>query len=381
MQSFDNLAKEIKNFSYVIEKDFLIWPKDSLLQPINTELIEKWGLKNAIQIERNFFNEALIRETKKYIKINEEYDKESIANYHILISNLEEVYETCKKNKKIYYQDVIPIVKKVMEFYKKNQQTFIKYIKIPKLLSDYHVVHSINTSILTVALGNEMNLNNHKTVELCTTALLHKIGFLFIPLSISEKKEKLTDKEFEVIKKYPVLGHKIISTTNFSRSICLAILTHKENLDGSGYPNKLKSEQINIEANIIGAASAYSAILLDKIYKGASSSGASLIELIQDADKKFDKRVLKLIIKVLSQCPLDFIVELNDNSIAKIIKINEININVPYIKYIIKDGKIIPPNDNQSYIKSIPKTETGIKKILRQDEINLILKKYGLQEI
>ncbi|AHE62700.1 HD-GYP domain-containing protein [Borrelia parkeri] len=379
MQNFDNLAKDIKNFSYIIDKDFLVWPQNSLLQPVNTELIEKWDLKGALKIQRTFFNETLIKETKKLINV--EYDEKSIANYHILISNLEEIYEKCKKNKKIYYQDVLPVVKKVMEFYKKNQQTFIKYMKIPKLLSDYHIVHSINTAILTVALGNEMNLNNHKMVELCTIAILHKIGFLFIPLQISEKKEKLSNEEFEVIKKYPVLGHKILSTTNFSQSICSAILNHKENLDGSGYPNKLKSENINIESNIIGAASSYSAILLDRTYKGASNSGASLIELIQDADKKFDKRVLKLIIKVLSQCPLDFIVELNDNSIAKITKINEDNINVPYIKYIIKDDKIVSPSENQNYVKSIPKTETGIKKILRQDEIEFISKKYGLKEI
>ncbi|ANF33853.1 hypothetical protein A7978_01820 [Borrelia turicatae] len=379
MQNFDNLAKDIKNFSYIIDKDFLVWPQNSLLQPVNTELIEKWDLKSSLKIQRTFFNETLIRETKKLINV--EYDEESIANYHMLINNLEEIYENCKKNKKIYYQDVLPAVKKVMEFYKKNQQTFIKYMKLPKLLSDYHIVHSINTAILTVALGNEMNLNNHKMVELCTIAILHKIGFLFIPLQISEKKEKLSNEEFEVIKKYPVLGHKILSTTNFSQSICSAILNHKENLDGSGYPNKLKSENINIESNIIGAASAYSAILLDRTYKGALNSGASLIELIQDADKKFDKRVLKLIIKVLSQCPLDFIVELNDNSIAKITKINEDNINVPYIKYIIKDDKIVPPSENKNYVKSIPKTETGIKKILRQDEIEFISKKYGLKEI
>ncbi|AHH05042.1 Cyclic di-GMP phosphodiesterase PdeB [Borrelia miyamotoi] len=379
MQNFDNLEKDIKNFSYIIDKDFLVWPENSLLKPKNIELIEKWGLKKALKMQKTFFNESAMQEAKKLINV--EYDKESIASYHILISNLEEVYETCKKNKKIYYQDVLPTVKKVIEFYKKNQKTFIKYIKIPKLLSDYNTIHPVNTAILTVALGSEMNLNNHKMVELCTAALLHKIGFLFIPLKISEKKEKLSDEEFEVIKKYPTLGHKILSTTNFSQSICSTILTHKENLDGSGYPNKLKSENINIESNVIGAASAYSAILLDRTYKEALNSGASLIELIQDADKKFDKRVLKLIIKVLSQCPLDFIVELNDKSIAKIIKINETNTNTPYIQYIIKDNKVVTCSKNQNYVKSIPKTETGIKKILRKDEIEFLLKKYSLEKM
>ncbi|UGQ17171.1 HD-GYP domain-containing protein [Borrelia sp. RT1S] len=379
MGILDGLAKDIKSFSYVIDKDFLVWPENSLVKPKNVELVERWGLKEELHTKNNFFDESLMN--KVSILVHAECDRESISNYHMLISNLEEVYETCKKNKKIYYQDILPTAKKVIEFYKKNQKTFMKYIKIPNFLSDYHIVHSVNTAILTVALGNEMNLNNHKTVELCTVALLHKIGFLFIPSKISEKQEKLSDEEFEMIQKYPILSCKIISATDFSHSICSTLLCHKENLDGSGYPKKLKSENISIESNIIGAASAYSAIILDKTYKKSLNSGASLIELIQDADKKFDKRVLKLIIKVLSQCPLDFIVELQDKSIAKIIKVNEENLNYPYIQYIIKDDKVVPPNESQDYIKSIPKTATGIKKILGQSEIEFLLKKYSLKEI
>ena len=73
--------------------------------------------------------------------------------------------------------------------------------------------------------------------------------------------------------------------------------------------------------------------------------------------------------------------ELNDKSIAKIIKVNEKNLNYPYIKYIIKDDKVVPPSENQDQIKSIPKTDTGIKKILSQNEIELLLKKYSLKEI
>ncbi|WP_373467784.1 HD-GYP domain-containing protein, partial [Borreliella garinii] len=75
--------------------------------------------------------------------------------------------------------------------------------------ANYHIIHSVNTAILTVALGNEMGLNNYKTVELCSIALLHKIGFLFIPSKISEKKETLTDEELSIIKKYPIISYKV----------------------------------------------------------------------------------------------------------------------------------------------------------------------------
>ncbi len=160
----------------------------------------------------------------------------------------------------------------------------------------------------------------------------------------------------------------------------MTLLTHKENLDGTGYPKGLPSENISIESNIIGAASAYSAIILDKAYKKSFNSGASIIELIKDADKKFDKRVLKLIINAISSCPLDFIVELNDNSIAKIVDIDESNPNLPYINYIIKNGKVIDKNE-QSSVQSIPNTNTGIKKILNQNEIELIKNKYSLIDI
>ncbi|WP_434238969.1 cyclic di-GMP phosphodiesterase PdeB [Borreliella burgdorferi] len=378
MQNSESIIKNIKNSSYLIDKEFLVWPENALIGDKNIELIEKWNLKSYIKERKNFFSDDSVK--REYEEIHKKFNEEAISSYHVIISNLEEIYENCKRNKKIYYQDIMPTVKKVIEFYKKQKKIFIKYFKIPKLSANYHIIHSVNTAILTVALGNEMGLNNYKTVELCSIALLHKIGFLFIPSKISEKKEALTEEELEIIKKYPIISYKIASTSNLSRSICLTLLTHKENLDGTGYPKGLTSENISIESNIIGAASAYSAIILDKAYKKSFNSGASIIELIKDADKKFDKRVLKLIINAISSCPLDFIVELNDNSIAKIVDIDESNPNLPYINYIIKNGKVIDKNE-QSSVQSIPNTNTGIKKILNQNEIELIKNKYSLIDI
>ncbi len=378
MQNSESIIKNIKNSSYLIDKEFLVWPENALIGDKNIELIEKWNLKSYIKERKNFFSDDSVK--REYEEIHKKFNEEAISSYHVIISNLEEIYENCKRNKKIYYQDIMPTVKKVIEFYKKQKKIFIKYFRIPKLSANYHIIHSVNTAILTVALGNEMGLNNYKTVELCSIALLHKIGFLFIPSKISEKKEALTEEELEIIKKYPIISYKIASTSNLSRSICLTLLTHKENLDGTGYPKGLTSENISIESNIIGAASAYSAIILDKAYKESFNSGASIIELIKDADKKFDKRVLKLIINAISSCPLDFIVELNDNSIAKIVDIDESNPNLPYINYIIKNGKVIDKNE-QSSVQSIPNTNTGIKKILNQNEIELIKNKYSLIDI
>ncbi|MCD2371915.1 cyclic di-GMP phosphodiesterase PdeB [Borreliella burgdorferi] len=378
MQNSESIIKNIKNSSYLIDKEFLVWPENALIGDKNIELIEKWNLKSYIKERKNFFSDDSVK--REYEEIHKKFNEEAISSYHVIISNLEEIYENCKRNKKIYYQDIMPTVKKVIEFYKKQKKIFIKYFRIPKLSANYHIIHSVNTAILTVALGNEMGLNNYKTVELCSIALLHKIGFLFIPSKISEKKEALTEEELEIIKKYPIISYKIASTSNLSRSICLTLLTHKENLDGTGYPKGLTSENISIESNIIGASSAYSAIILDKAYKKSFNSGASIIELIKDADKKFDKRVLKLIINAISSCPLDFIVELNDNSIAKIVDIDESNPNLPYINYIIKNGKVIDKNE-QSSVQSIPNTNTGIKKILNQNEIELIKNKYSLIDI
>ncbi|MBB6031491.1 HD-GYP domain-containing protein (c-di-GMP phosphodiesterase class II) [Borreliella spielmanii] len=376
MQNFESIIKNIKNSSYLIDKEFLVWPENAFIGEKNFELIEKWNLKSYIKERTNFFSDDSVK--REYEEIHKKFNEEAISSYHVIISNLEEIYENCKRNKKIYYQDIMPTVKKVMEFYKKQKKIFIKYFRIPKLSANYHIIHSVNTALLTVALGNEMGLNNYKTVELCSIALLHKIGFLFIPSKISEKKEALTDEELEIIKKYPIISYKVASTSNLSRSICLTLLTHKENLDGTGYPKGLTSDNISIESNIIGAASAYSAIILDKTYKKSFNSGASIIELIKDADKKFDKRVLKLIINAISSCPLDFIVELNDNSIAKIVDIDDSNPNLPYVSYIIKNRKVV--DKNEPSVQAIPNTNTGIKKILNQDEIELIKNKYSLTD-
>ncbi len=59
---------------------------------------------------------------KEYEEIHKKFNEEAISSYHVIISNLEEIYENCKRNKKIYYQDIMPTVKKVIEFYKKQKK-------------------------------------------------------------------------------------------------------------------------------------------------------------------------------------------------------------------------------------------------------------------
>ncbi len=125
MQNFESIIKNIKNSSYLIDKEFLVWPENAFIGDKNFELIEKWNLKSYIKERPNFFSDDSVK--KEYEEIHKKFNEEAISSYHVIISNLEEIYENCKRNKKIYYQDIMPTVKKVIEFYK-NRKKFLSNI-------------------------------------------------------------------------------------------------------------------------------------------------------------------------------------------------------------------------------------------------------------
>ena len=108
--------------------------------------------------------------------------------------------------------------------------------------------------------------------------LLHDIGKLKVEKEVLEKKEQLTDYEFQIIKQHPIEGHALIKPYT-SEVIANAILLHHERMDGSGYPFGLKAAEISIHARIIMIADTYDAMTVRRIYRKPVSSVEALTEL------------------------------------------------------------------------------------------------------
>lgn len=176
--------------------------------------------------------------------------------------------------------------------------------------------HSENVASIVCRICEHLHLNKNFTSYCTICAYLHDIGKLFIPPEILQKPGKLTDEEYEIIKTHTLVGYKICMDDLQLRPYALGAKYHHECLDGSGYPEGLKGNDIPLEDQIIKVADEYDAIVSKRQYKTHVNISDTLKILIKEAQPsnkeialdnaanrakvgKLNKKVVKTLFKVV----------------------------------------------------------------------------------
>ncbi len=160
--------------------------------------------------------------------------------------------------------------------------------------------HSENVANVTCRLCEYLHLRKDFTVYCTTCAFLHDIGKAFIPPAILQKPGKLTDEEYEVMKTHTNIGYKMCMDDLKLRPYAIGPKCHHEALNGTGYPDGLKGNQIPLEAQIIKVADEYDAIVSKRQYKSHIGITDTLKILIENAQAgKNNPRIVKALIKVV----------------------------------------------------------------------------------
>ncbi|MBC7331508.1 MAG: HD-GYP domain-containing protein [Synergistetes bacterium] len=150
--------------------------------------------------------------------------------------------------------------------------------------------HSKNVALISLLLANRLGLSEREKELIREAALFHDIGKIGIPNEILNKKGKLTPEEFEAIKKHPLIGYTILSDINGVEEIAEIVKYHHERLDGSGYPEGLKGEEIPFGARLIAVADVFDALISDRPYRSAFSPEEA-IEIMEGMP--LDQRLVK----------------------------------------------------------------------------------------
>ncbi len=161
--------------------------------------------------------------------------------------------------------------------------------------------HSDEVAVISKALSVQIRLNPDECRALHIAGHLHDIGKIGIPDSILKKKGKLTDEEYEVVKKHPVIGSEIVSPVlvfSGENGIAEMILYHHERFDGKGYPAGLKGRNIPFGARIIAVADTLSAIMQDRPYRQAMSFNHALKEIERCSGTQFDPVVVNALMEI-----------------------------------------------------------------------------------
>lgn len=201
-----------------------------------------------------------------------------------------------------------------------NLDEKIRYqLKMLDSLDAFTRKHSENVANITCRICEKLHLSKGFTIYCTTCAYLHDVGKLFIPPAILQKPGKLTEEEYEVMKKHTTIGYDICMKDLKLRPYAAGTLYHHEGLDGSGYPNGLKGRKIPYEAQIIRVADEFEAISAKRQYKTHIGIVETLNILIEHTKPnpinkiseglkiltgeanlgKIDKKILKALLKVV----------------------------------------------------------------------------------
>jgi len=183
------------------------------------------------------------------------------------------------------------------------QNTYLSTVKALVSLIEakdpYTKGHTERVADYAVALGARMQLPKEQLKSIAFGAVLHDIGKLAIYEGLLNKEGKLTAKEWEEMKRHPVLGAQIIERMPFLHDAVGAVRHHHEQWNGGGYPDGLSGERIPIGARIVAVADSFDAMTTDRAYRPAFSRQEAMRRLRDGAGSQFDPRVVSCFLELI----------------------------------------------------------------------------------
>ena len=153
--------------------------------------------------------------------------------------------------------------------------------------------HSFRVAAYSKGIAEQLGLSFQECEQIYFAGLIHDVGKIGINEAILTKPGKLDDKEYSVIKSHSVLGGDILKGIKEFPVFEHVARSHHERYDGGGYPDKLKGEEIPLQARIVTVADTFDAMTSNRSYRQALSDEAALNELIENKGTQFDPRVVK----------------------------------------------------------------------------------------
>lgn len=159
--------------------------------------------------------------------------------------------------------------------------------------------HSDRVSYYAVKIGEMLGLSKEELEILRISGIFHDVGKISTANDILLKREALSAVEFEEIKKHPIKGAMILSAVSMFKEVVPVVKCHHERIDGMGYPEGLRGNEIPLLARIIAAADAFDAMMSDRTYRSKLNFSEAKSQLIQGAGTQFDAEIVNTFLKVL----------------------------------------------------------------------------------
>ncbi|MBP7792413.1 MAG: HD-GYP domain-containing protein [Candidatus Goldbacteria bacterium] len=189
---------------------------------------------------------------------------------------------------------------KLYESIKKDQISIIRALASTVDAKDHYTLgHSQKVSEFSVLISEELGLSEREVEIIKYAGLLHDIGKIAMPDDIIKKPARFNEQDFEIAKRHPVIGAKIIKEIESLAPMVPIVLYHHERFDGKGYPDGLKGEDIPLGARIVHVADAYDTMVSARAYRDMLPPELAISELRKNAGTQFDPKIVDTFITSL----------------------------------------------------------------------------------
>lgn len=182
-----------------------------------------------------------------------------------------------------------------------QQEIVYSIIQLLEIHDNYTKNHSHNVAILSQKIATELNLPTEEINNAYWAGLVHDIGKILIPFNVLNKKDKLSEEEFNHIKKHPHWGFVTLSQTKHLKEIAKYVLYHHEYWDGTGYPKGVKGNDIPLVSQIITVADSWDAMRSDRSYRSKLATETALREIINKKGLQFSPVVVEAFVNIIER--------------------------------------------------------------------------------
>lgn len=184
---------------------------------------------------------------------------------------------------------------------------------------DYTFSHSVNVAVLAIMTGISLGMNKTELKNMGIGAFLHDLGKVVVPLTILNKPNRLLEEERMEIEKHPVYGLELVKGRQFFNGPSLAIIhKHHERVNGTGYPQGLQGDEIELYPKICAVADVYDALVSDRPYRKGFKPHKAM-EIMEEECEGYDMQVMQTFYHHIAAYPVGTIIGLNNGYLGVVV--------------------------------------------------------------
>jgi putative nucleotidyltransferase with HDIG domain len=210
---------------------------------------------------------------------------------------VEKTIDLIRKNKKLEQQAKLleGLLRDLRESYEATLDAMVSAIESRDFETKHHCRR---VQAYAVMLAQRLGVSPEQLVDISYGALLHDVGKIGVQDSILLKPGKLTDSEWEEMRKHPVEGYEMINRIKFLRGASEIVLHHHERWDGGGYPSGIAGEDIPLGARIFSIIDTFDAMTSKRPYKEALTNATARAEILRCAGTQFDPKIVQEFLRI-----------------------------------------------------------------------------------